>query len=322
MRTSYKKLIFTLLPILLGFFLIWLPLSKLSSSDFETIKAAFKNANYYWIFLSLFLGFLSHMSRAFRWKYLLEPLGFKPSFLNSFLAVLAGYLVNLGIPRAGEITRAASIAKYENIPLEKAFGTIVAERISDMIMLLFVIFLSLLFQFDVIWNLIQQKIPQNPLQIGFYFFLFLFLIFLGYLLLKKLSPVFIYKIKFFVKGLIEGGFSILKMKNKVGYIFHTFLIWTLYLLTFYFASFALPETANISIGALLTGFIVGSLSIATTNGGVGSYPLGVQQAFILYGIAALPALTFGWINWTAQTIGIIIFGGLSFILLPIINKEK
>lgn len=322
MRNNYKKIIFTLLPIALGVFLIWLPLSKLSTDDFETIKAAFKNANYYWILLALFLGFLSHASRAYRWKYLLQPLGYKLSFVNSLLAVFAGYLVNFGIPRAGEVTRAASISKYENIPFEKAFGTIVAERIADIFMLMLVILLALIFQFDLIWNLITAKLPKNPLQIIQYLVFFILLLVLVYALLKKFNPSLFIRIKNFAKGLIEGGLSILKMKHKIYFILHTLLIWVLYVLTFYFASFALPETSNLSIGALLTGFIVGSLSIAATNGGIGTYPLGVQQALMLYNISALPALTFGWINWTSQTIGIILFGAFSFFLLPIVNKSK
>jgi uncharacterized membrane protein YbhN (UPF0104 family) len=252
----------------------------------------------------------------------MEPLGFKPRFFNSLLAVFAGYLVNLGIPRAGEFTRAASISKYENIPFEKAIGTIVAERIADVFMLILVVFIALLFQFELIWNLIQQRIPNHPIQLGFYFVALLLILLITYLLLKRFNSALFYRIKIIVKGLIEGGLSILKMKNKGAFIFHTLFIWTLYILTFYIASFALPETSNLSIGAILTGFIVGSLSIAATNGGIGTYPLGVQQAFIIYGIASLPALTFGWIIWTAQTLGIILFGGISFLLLPIYNNKK
>lgn len=322
MRKNYKKIILTFLPIVLGVFLIWYPLSKLSSSDFETIKNAFKTANYYWILLSLLLGFLSHASRAYRWKFLLEPLGYKPRFFNSLLAVFAGYLVNLGIPRAGEFTRAASLSKYENIPFEKAIGTIVAERIADIFMLILVIFIALLFQFELIWNLIQQRIPNNPIQLGFYFIALLLLFLIIYILIKKFNSALFYRIKIIVKGLIEGGLSILKMKNQGAFIFHTLFIWILYILTFYTASFALSETSSLSIGAILTGFIVGSLSIAATNGGIGTYPLGVQQALIIYGIASLPALTFGWIIWTAQTLGIILFGGISFLLLPIYNNKK
>jgi hypothetical protein len=112
------------------------------------------------------------------------------------------------------------------------------------------------------------------------------------------------------------------MKKKWAFVFHTFFIWLMYILMFYFAAFSLPETAFLPLGALLTGFIVGALSIAATNGGLGTYPVGVQQVLILYGITSVSALAFGWIMWTAQTLMIIVFGGLSFFFLPIFNREK
>lgn len=252
---------------------------------------------------------------------MLEPLGYKPRFLNSLFTVFTGNLVNLGIPRAGEFTRAVSFSKYEKIPFQKVFGTIVAERIADLFMLFLIILISLFFQFNLIWDLIQQRFPNNPLLVIGFLLLFLLMILAIFLLIKKLNQAFYYRIKVFVKELIEGGMSILKMKKKVAFIFHTVLIWVLYVLMFYTASFALPETSNLSFGALSSAFIVGSLSIAATNGGIGSYPLGVQKVLMLYGILALPALTIGWIIWTAQTLLVIISGGISFLLLPIINRK-
>ncbi|NOQ92958.1 MAG: flippase-like domain-containing protein, partial [Flavobacteriaceae bacterium] len=120
----------------MGVFLIWFSLSKLKPEDIAAIKNSFKTANYWWVALSLFFGILSHLSRAYRWQFLLEPLGYKPKFANNIMAVLVAYLVNLMIPRAGEFARATAISKYEKIPFEKAFGTIVSERIADVIMLL------------------------------------------------------------------------------------------------------------------------------------------------------------------------------------------
>jgi len=126
-----KKILKIVLPLIFGGFLVWYSLSKISIS---TLVTYFQNAKYSWIFLGLFFGVLSHLSRAYRWKFMLEPLGFKPKFINSTLAVLIGYLVNLAIPRAGEVSRAAVMTNYEGIPFEKGFGTIVAERIADLIM--------------------------------------------------------------------------------------------------------------------------------------------------------------------------------------------
>ena len=144
----------------MGGFLVWYSLNIISPSK---LVIYFKNANYSWIILGLFFGLLSHLSRAYRWKYLLKPLGYQPKFMNSILAVLVAYLVNIFLPRVGEITRAAVMTNYENIPFEKSFGTVIAERIADLIMMMLVILISLLIQFDFIWDLITSKI--NPLGI-------------------------------------------------------------------------------------------------------------------------------------------------------------
>ncbi|MCF6279483.1 MAG: flippase-like domain-containing protein [Flavobacteriaceae bacterium] len=322
MNKKFKKIIFTLLPILLGVFLIWYSLSKLSSQDIETIKTAFKTANYNWIALSLFCGILSHVSRAYRWHFMLEPLGYKPKFPNTIMAVLVAYIVNLAFPRAGDVARATTITKYENVPFEKAIGTIVAERVADVVMLLMVIAITLLVQFDFLMDFLTKKLPKNPLNSIAVVGVFLTVFFLFVRFIKKSENAFLVKVKTFINGLIEGVKSILTMKKKWAFVFHTFFIWIMYLLMFYFAAFSLDETAFLPLGALLTGFVVGALSIAATNGGLGTYPVGVQQVLILYGISSISALAFGWIMWTAQTLMIIVFGGLSFFLLPIYNKEK
>lgn len=322
MNKKLTKTFFILLPISLGVFLIWYSLSKLTPSDVDSIKSSFKAADYRWVLLSLFLGVLSHLSRAYRWLFMLEPLGFKPKYYNALMTVLIAYLMNLGIPRSGEIARATAISKYENIPFEKAFGTIVAERVADVIMLLLIIAGALFTQFDLLKNIISTKIPENPLQSTIIIFIVILCFLLFLRMIKNSNNPFFIKVRTFFSGLFEGVKSILKMRKKWAFIFHTIFIWTMYVLMFYTITFAIPETNNLPLGAILTGFVVGSLSIAATNGGLGTYPLGVQQAIILYGIAKIPALAFGWIMWTAQTLMILVFGGISFILLPLINKQK
>ncbi len=143
MPKNIKSILKKILPLALGIFLVWISLSKLTPNDIEDLKNSFKSANYWWVLLSLTIGIISHLSRAHRWNFMLEPLGYKPKFLNNAMAVVIAYLVNLGIPRAGEISRAATITEYEGVPFEKAFGTIVAERVADVLMLL--ISLRLLF---------------------------------------------------------------------------------------------------------------------------------------------------------------------------------
>ncbi|WP_369048471.1 lysylphosphatidylglycerol synthase transmembrane domain-containing protein [Tenacibaculum sp. UWU-22] len=313
---SIKKILKVILPLALGFFLVWYSLTKVS---INTLLHYFKHAHYGWIALGLFFGILSHLSRAYRWKFLLEPMGYKPLFANSVMAVLVAYLVNYAVPRAGEVSRAAVMANYENIPFEKGFGTIVAERIADLVMLLIIIFITLFVQYDFIYQLIFKNF--NPIKIGgiLIALVIAFIIFTRFV--KKATSGIGLKIKTFILGLIEGVTSIFKMKNKWPFIFHTVFIWVMYVLMFW-ATIPAIDGLHVPIGGVLIGFIAGGFAIAATNGGIGLYPIAVASALSLFGIAEEPATAFGWIMWTAQTAMIIIFGGLSFLLLPIYNRNK
>ncbi|WP_438273389.1 lysylphosphatidylglycerol synthase transmembrane domain-containing protein [Tenacibaculum soleae] len=300
----------------MGGFLVWYSLSKVS---IVTLLGYFKEANYWWIALGLFFGILSHLSRAYRWKFLLEPMGYKPDFGNSTMAVLVAYLVNYAVPRAGEVSRAAVMTNYENIPFEKGFGTIVAERIADLVMMLSIIAITLFVQFDFIYELLTKNF--NPIKTAT---ILVVLIVGGYLLtkyVKKAQAGIGLKIKNFVSGLIEGVTSILKMKHKWAFIFHTIFIWAMYVAMFW-ATIPAINGLNVPFGGVLIGFIAGGFSIAATNGGIGLYPVAVAGALALFGINEEPATAFGWIMWTAQTLMIIIFGGLAFLFLPIYNKNK
>ena len=310
-----KKVLKIVLPLALGSFLVWYSLSDIS---LEILGNYFKEANYSFILLGLFFGVLSHLSRAYRWKFMLEPLGFKPKFTNSILAVLVGYLVNLAIPRAGEISRATVMTNYEKIPFEKAFGTIVAERIADLIMMLSIIAFTLFVQFDFIYDLLSKNF--NPLKIGIGLVVLIvgFYIFTSFV--KKATSGFLLKIKTFISGLIEGVTSIFKMKNKWAFIFHTVFIWAMYVAMFW-ATIPAIEGLNLPFGGILIGFIAGGFSIAATNGGIGLYPIAVAGALALFNVPTETATAFGWIMWTAQTAMIVIFGGLAFLLLPIYNKN-
>ena len=303
--------------------MIWYSLSKLSPSDVQSIKTSFKTANYWWVLVSLCFGALSHFSRAYRWQFLLEPLGYKPKFANSVMTVFVAYLLNLFIPRSGEVARAASIKKYENIPFEKAFGTIVAERVADVIMLVGIIGIAFFLQTELISSYLFKGGEESSIYSKVLFFgVFPISGILTYRFFKKSNNPIIAKILSFVNGLLDGVKSIYKMKKKWEFIFHTLFIWLMYVLMFYAVTFALPETTNLPIAAIIVGFVVGGLSMALTNGGLGSYPIFVASALILYNVDDNPARAFGWIMWTAQTIMVIVFGGLSFLLLPIYNKYQ
>jgi len=318
-----KKISFITLPIALGVFLIWYSVSKFTPSDIQSIKTSFATANYWWVALSLFFGVLSHLSRAYRWQFLLEPLGYKPRFANSVMAVLIAYLLNLFIPRSGEIARAVSIKKYEKIPLETAIGTIVAERVADVIMLFSITGIAFFLQTKLLGSYLFKENEESSIYLKITFLvLFPLLGIATYYFLKKSQNPFTQKIFTFINGLIDGIKSIITMKKKWAFLFHTVFIWFMYVLMFYTVTFALPETTNLPFAAIIVAFVVGGFSMALTNGGLGTYPVFVASALILYNIDDNPARAFGWIMWTAQTLMVIIFGGLSFLLIPIYNRLR
>jgi len=305
------------IPLLLGFFLIWYSLSKVSFSE---LVAYFKSANYWFVFLGVFFGLLSHLSRSYRWLYMLEPMGYKVKFPNSIMAVFSAYLINFTIPRAGEVARATILTNYEKVPFEKGFGTIVAERIADLIVMLCIIGITLFLEFDFIIEFLESKFKLNTivfgaLALGLLAILFIFLI-------NKSTSKISLKIKDFVNGLISGALSIFKMKRKWAFIAHTIFIWVMYVLMFYVTTFAVPQLQSVPFGAVLIGFILASFSIAATNGGIGSFPVAVVTGFSLFGLSYSPSLAFGWIMWTSQTAMIIVCGGLSLLFLPIFNRKK
>ena len=316
MNISIKKVLKIIIPLAFGGFLVWYSLHDIDTNEFV---GYFKNANYLWISLGLFFGVLSHLSRAYRWKFMLEPLGYKPAFANSTMAVLVAYLVNLTIPRAGEASRAAVMTNYEDIPFEKGFGTIVAERIADLVMMLVIIAITLFVQFDFIFDLLAKNFDPLKIGVGLIALAIGFFFFTQYI--KKSTSGLGLKIKTFITGLIEGVMSIFQMKKRWAFIFHTVFIWAMYVAMFW-ATIPAIEGLQVPLGAVLIGFIAGGFSIAATNGGIGLYPVAVTGAFLLFGISEEPSKAFGWVMWTTQTAMIIIFGGLSFLLLPIYNKNK
>ena len=315
--SSPKSILKVVLPLLLGVALVWYSLSQIS---IPKLVQYFKDADYFWVILGVSFGILSHASRAYRWLFMAEPLGYKPKFGNSFMAVYSAYLINFTIPRAGEIARASILANYEDVPFEKGFGTIVAERVADTIMLLLIIAIALFLEFEFIFNFFLEKF--NPLTLIFGGLTALTIIGGIYLYIKRSTSKFANKVRGFVKGLIEGALSIFRMKKKWAFVFHTVFIWVMYLSMFYVTTLALPELNNISLAAVLIGFILASFSIAATNGGIGSFPEAIVIAFLLFNMPEDPSRAFGWIMWSSQTLIIIILGGLSLIYLPIYNRKK
>ncbi len=320
MKAKISKLLSIVLPLFLGIFLIYYSYNQFSEKDIDEIKKHFKNANYYYLNFSIFIAFLGSASRAYRWKYVLDHMGYKTSFANNFMAVSIGYLMNMTVPRSGEISRALVLKKYNNVPFDKGFGSIIAERIIDMIVLLGLIIVAFFVQYDVLKTFVLDKVPlQNLillLTIGF-------VLFITFILLYVYSKMkFILKIKEKIAGLKEGILSIFHMKKKWSYLGHTIFIWFSYIYMFYIGLLVISETNMLPLSAVITSFIVGSVAIAFTNSGFGSYPFLMAKILLFYHISETAGSAFGWIIWTTQMLLLVFLGALSFLLLPILNRSK
>ena len=316
-----KKILQIVTPPLIGFFFIYLSFYYTNEEERNEIYKSLKDAKIKYILLSTFLGISSHLSRAYRWNYMLNSLGYYPKFVNNVLSIFISYLANLGIPRSGEILRATVMQTYESIPFDKGLGTILAERLIDLIILFFLIFLFLFLETDILLPIIKEKagLYLNNYKL---FLTVLFFLLSTLILIKVFKKGLVQKFYAFVKGISAGFTSIINMQNRIYYIAHTIFIWSIYLLVFYVMKFSISGTELLDFKSLLISFIFGAISITTTNGGIGVYPLSISMALSFYGLPLETSLAFGWILWTSQTIIVILFGLMSFVLLPIINNKK
>ncbi len=292
-----------------------------SPEDRREIVRYIRQADLFWVGLSVIVGILSHVSRAIRWNYLLEPMGYKPKLRNNIMIILMAYLANLGIPRSGEFLRATALATYEHVPFQKGFGTIVTERVVDLIMLLLIILLALISQTDIILGFLSEKglglTASIVLLVGGILGLFVFRAFL-----RMSDSVFAQKARTFIRGLLEGVLSIFKIRRKWAFIGHTVFIWAAYVGMFWVVKFTVPETISLDFGQLLVAFVAGAFAMTATPGGLGLYPIAVSQALVLFGISANSGDAFGWIMWIAQTLMVVVFGAISFLLLPLWNRSR
>jgi len=284
------------------------------------MKGYFVNANYYFVLFSGILAFIGYILRAYRWKYTLEYIGYKSDFKFNLVAVSIGYFINLTIPRSGEISRAALLTKYKNIPFDKGFGTIISERIVDFIILLLFIFTAIILEFATLKNFLLEYIPVNKLIFISTVCFFIGLIGIYLMIFSKLK--FILKIKSKIEGLTEGVLSVFKMPKKWVFLGYTLLIWLTYILMFYSVIYALEETKIITLSAVIVAFVIGSLTIAFTNGGFGFFPVLIAKILFLYEIPIEAGNAFGWIVWTSQLIVTIILGGFAFLILPTFRKKE
>lgn len=313
MKGRIIKILKIILPLGIGVYLSWYFISGLSDEDIQQTKDAFFNANYFWIFLSLVIAFAGHLSRAYRWLFLLEPLGYKPKLSNSYHAVMSGYILNYTVPRSGEIARAGLLTQSENVPFEKGFATIVVERLIDVLMLGGVVLITTVLQTnsDQFEKIMDPGDEGNSMLIWYI---------LGAGLLMGIAGLIVYlkneKIKKWVNakllGFWEGIKSVWTMKRKWSFVFHTLFIWATYIGMMWVSALAFEETRNIPVEAVLAAFVVSAAAIALLPGGMGVYPIWVTAVLSMYDINFA---AFGIFVWVSQTLLILVLGLSSLAIL-------
>jgi len=308
----------------IGLYIIW-HLYKNQKAD-EILEVLKNDVNYSWIVLSIVLGLLSHLSRAMRWQMLIKTVERKPKLSNTFWAVMTGYLANLIFPRMGEVTRCSVISKYESMSFTRILGTVVAERLIDLLMLVLVFIFVLILQFDFLWSFLSVQLNwtgysqffSSPYVIGTLILLagVIFFVkrnmhnFSAFTRLKSLWDKF-----------KEGFASIKNVDNKPIFIFHTLFIWCMYFLMIYVCFFSMSSTSSLPFSAGITILLTGSLGmLAPVQGGIGPWHFMVIATLQMYGISEASSGIFALVVHAAQNVMIIVAGLVAFFILPLINR--
>jgi len=349
LRVTPKQLIFLLVFTFLGGYILFKMYSNQSTlyaeemilkgldPDEHTLLGKlvddFKSISPVWLILVLGVYTLSNMFRAWRWKQALEPMGYEVSTANSYFTLMLGYFANLGFPRIGEAARPASLAKYENIEFEKVFGTVVTERVVDVIGLITVILFSLLFEYEALIRLFSSSdflsdnlggIIDNPILI---LVVLLLLPLLGYFIISrpfvKNSRIYA-KVADMIQGFWQGIISIKGLKNPWLYVFYSLGIWICYYLMTYLCFFAYQPTSHLGLGEGLLTFLFGTLGMVfPSQGGMGSYHFAVGEALQLYDVSSTDAFSFAnIIFFSIQIMCNVFFGILALIILPLTNRNN
>jgi uncharacterized protein (TIRG00374 family) len=311
----------------LGILLFWWVYKDMDLAEF---RENLHQINYWWLLASFLIGMLSHISRAYRWNMLIKPLGYQPRTINTFLSVMVMYLVNLALPRAGEIARCSVLSRYEKIPFTKLVGTVVIERITDVIALGFFAFLILFSQVGVFNQFLEanSEVHMNLLKL---FSTRNLLILAGasiigiallYIFRSRLARTRIgSRISSMFLNFAEGLKTIGKLENKWAYIGHTCFIYLMWLLAMYVVFFSYPPTAHLSFVAAAVTFVMGGLAmIAPVQGGIGAYHFMVAHTLVIYGIGLQEGSILALVAWATSNLFLMLAGTFAFILFPLVNK--
>jgi uncharacterized protein (TIRG00374 family) len=314
-----KKQLRILVPIILGVSFIYITYKLTTQAERLLIWNYIKSAQIQYVIGAMLLGASADIIRGLRWQLLSKAIGYKSGIINSVASVFMCYTSNMAIPRSGEIIRATVLSEYNKIPIGKTFGTIAAERVIDISISILILFLVWILQYDIILESFFEEGFLKFIDNNFWLILSLISICIAiiYILITRIE-----KIKRFFNSVLEGFFSITKLKKKLfPFIFLSLLIWTCYVLAFFTIKFSVTELDIIDSRLIFPAFVVGVFSISLSNHGLGVYPLAIALFLSNFGINTEIGLTYGWLAWSCQAIITLIFGGLSFFVLPLLKTR-
>jgi uncharacterized protein (TIRG00374 family) len=328
-KISILNIVYFVIFALLGILALWYCFQNINFNEF--VKQL-KNVNYFYIGLSLAFGFIAFIIRAMRWNILINTLGHNPTLYNTYNAVVIGYIANLAIPRIGEITRCATLYKTNKIPVNSLFGTVVTERIIDMLSLLIITILVFFVRMDLFSDFVSERIVPSwqPIYEKLSTSLILLMIlaaivFAGasYIILKRLLRLpFMHKFKILLSGLSDGLKSVFKIEKTFYFIVYTIAIWTCYWLNSYLVMIALPSTSSLTPADGLLLMVSGSLGwIVPVPGGFGTFHTLVAWGLMMYGISFEEGVIFATLSHETQLLVMVVFGLISLISVSL-TKNK
>lgn len=326
MKATLISVLKYIILLVVGVTLLWF---AFKGQDLQRLTSDLKHANYAWIVSSIIISLIAHYIRAVRWNMLIKPLGYEPKSRVTFYAVMIGYLANLAFPRMGEISRCGVLTRVEKAPLHKLIGTVITERIIDLLFLLIILLSAIIIEFKTISNFLYvnlfvgliNKFEKNTSFLISFLVIVVVGLGLTFFLYKKYKEqIFAFRgvVKFInlLKGIREGVASVGKMEQKGRFIFYSISIWVCYYLASYFCFFSLSSTANLSAFVALFILAIGGLGMsAPVQGGIGAYHWIVSQGLTLFGITQSDGLVYATINHSSQIISILVVGSLCLIAL-------
>ena len=314
-----KRYIKILAPILLGFFFIYLTFNITTSEERLLIWSYIKSAKIEFVIAAMIFGAFADVIRGLRWRFLAKASGHSSNYLVSIASVFMCYSSNLIITRSGEILRATVLSGYNKIPLGKTFGTIAAERVIDMTIALIILIL--------VWILQYEIIIESFFDDDFFFYIednisYIIGLGLAILIITSIVLVKINSVKKFFLSIVEGFLSLAKLNRDFPlFILSTLVIWASYFTAFYMIKFSIVEFSIIPAELIFPAFVVSVFSISLSNHGLGVYPFAISLFLLEFNINAEIGLAYGWLAWSCQAIITLIFGGLSFFVLPLLNSS-